>query len=116
MSHTYAILEVSPAVYAEVRGKLEAAGYQHAFDRDVIDMHGIALRAEIVLADAEPGVSECKQSERGDDRGLAIAHARALRKAWDEGWRANEICAARTQEEWAEERIARNPYPNPEDA
>jgi len=49
VSYTYAILEVSPATYAEVRRLLEAAGYQHAFHRDgraeVIDMHGIALRA-----------------------------------------------------------------------
>lgn len=46
-THTYALLEVSPAVYAEIREKLQAAGYDHAFhrdgDRDVIDMHGIAL-------------------------------------------------------------------------
>lgn len=48
MTHTYAVLEVSPGVYAEIRERLKAAGYQHAFhhDRDgeVIDMHGIALR------------------------------------------------------------------------
>lgn len=47
MSYTYALLEVSPAVYAEIREKLQAAGYEHAFDRnddrEVIDMHGIAL-------------------------------------------------------------------------
>lgn len=47
-SHTYAILDVSPAVYAEIREKLKAAGYDHAFHeddaREVIDMHGIALR------------------------------------------------------------------------
>jgi len=51
VTHTYAILDVSPELYTEVREKLEAAGYQHAFhDREdggpVIDMHGIALRAE----------------------------------------------------------------------
>lgn len=52
MTHTYAILEVSSAVYKEIKDKLEAAGYQHAFhdDRDgdgtVIDMHGIALKDE----------------------------------------------------------------------
>lgn len=47
-SRTYAILEVSPEVYAEIRAKLEAAGYEHALHREddgeVIDMHGIALR------------------------------------------------------------------------
>jgi hypothetical protein len=53
-TYTYAVLEVSPEAYAEVRRLLEAAGYGHAFHedsehREVIDMHGIALapRAEI---------------------------------------------------------------------
>jgi hypothetical protein len=50
VSYTYAILEVSPAVYAEIADKLKAADYNHAFHCDndegkgeVIDMHGIAL-------------------------------------------------------------------------
>ncbi len=44
MSHTYALLEVSPATYVEIRRKLEEAGYQHAFHNNgVVDMHGIAL-------------------------------------------------------------------------
>lgn len=58
-THTYAVLEVSTGTYSEIRGKLEAAGYQHAFHEtaatsvrgsgidvatvEVIDMHGIAL-------------------------------------------------------------------------
>lgn len=58
-THTYAVLEVSTATYREIRGKLDAAGYQHAFQEtamaavrgdgldvsgiEVIDMHGIAL-------------------------------------------------------------------------
>lgn len=50
MSHTYALLDLSPAAYAEVRSKLAAAGYQHAFDKsdgiEVIDMHGLAVRDE----------------------------------------------------------------------
>ena len=50
MTYTYAVLEVSAACHAEIRAKLEAAGYQHVFhrhdDREVIDMHGIALAAE----------------------------------------------------------------------
>lgn len=48
-TRTYALLDVSPAVYDEIREKLKAAGYDEAFhrddDREVIDMHGIALRA-----------------------------------------------------------------------
>lgn len=45
-THTYAILELSKAAVDEIRSKLEAAGYQHAFHDDVIDMHGIAVQAE----------------------------------------------------------------------
>lgn len=51
MTHTYALLEVSPAVHAEIRAKLRAAGYEHAFhredDREVIDMHGIGVVAAL---------------------------------------------------------------------
>lgn len=46
MSHTYAILEVSPETYAEIKEKLRVAGYEHAFHDDVIDMHGIALKVK----------------------------------------------------------------------
>lgn len=44
--HTYAILEISQTAYDEIRSKLAAAGYEHAFhDGGVIDMHGIAVQA-----------------------------------------------------------------------
>lgn len=51
-THTYAVLDVSPEAYAEIRRRLEEAGYAHAFDDrneggEVIDMHGIALRAKV---------------------------------------------------------------------
>lgn len=59
MSRTYAVLELSGAAYAEIREKLEAAGYEHAFhrsdDRDVIDMHGIAVAAERAGGETPPG-------------------------------------------------------------
>ena len=43
-TYTYAVLGVSLAAYDEIRAKLEAAGYQHAFiNGDEIDMHGLAL-------------------------------------------------------------------------
>jgi hypothetical protein len=51
-THTYAILPVSYAAYAEIRRKLTDAGYTDQFhdNRDgdgvVIDMHGIALKDE----------------------------------------------------------------------
>lgn len=48
MTHTYAILKVSQAVYDEIKEKLEAADYHHAFHEDVdgpiIDLHGIAFQ------------------------------------------------------------------------
>ena len=49
MTHTYAVLEVSPEIYSSIRAALVKAGYQHAFhqscvsDNEVIDMHGVAL-------------------------------------------------------------------------
>ena len=50
MTYTYAILKVSQAVFDEIKTKLEAAEYDHAFHEEdeglLIDMHGIALQAE----------------------------------------------------------------------
>ena len=58
MTYTYAVLCVSPATYAEIRAKLDAAGYAHTFHTnegtEILDMHGIALQAEPVeLAEAQ---------------------------------------------------------------
>jgi hypothetical protein len=54
MTHTYASLEVTPAVYDEIKDKLTKAGYHHSFlSNGIIDMHGIGLeRGEAV--DPEP--------------------------------------------------------------
>lgn len=57
MTHTYAILDVSRRTFEEIAAKLKAAEYHHAFDRDVIDMHGIALRAEEPAPDSGPVVA-----------------------------------------------------------
>jgi hypothetical protein len=46
MAHTFATLEVSAAAFAEVAQKLRAAGYDHAFVDEALDMHGIALVVE----------------------------------------------------------------------
>lgn len=43
MTHTFAKLEVSEKTYKEIKEKLEAAGYHHAFVDGVIDMNGIGL-------------------------------------------------------------------------
>jgi len=49
LTYTYVVLEISRAAYAEIRDKLEVAGYAHAFIKDdgaeAIDMYGIAVRA-----------------------------------------------------------------------
>jgi hypothetical protein len=48
VTHTYALLEVSPAAFAEVAVKLREAGYTQAFNQDEteIDLHGLALVRE----------------------------------------------------------------------
>jgi hypothetical protein len=61
MTYTYAVLEVSADTFREIADKLRAAGYGHAFDRDVIAMHGIALRAEPAL---EPIGDRCVCGEK----------------------------------------------------
>lgn len=46
MAYTFAIMEVSEAVYEEVAAKLREAGYDQAFVEGCLDMHGIALAKE----------------------------------------------------------------------
>jgi hypothetical protein len=48
MTYTFAILDLSPAAYWEIRQKLRAAGYDHAIDDadgGTIDMHGLAVKS-----------------------------------------------------------------------
>lgn len=49
-THTFAVLELSPAAFNEIKTKLEAAGYQHVFIKEdeelTIDMHGIGVKEE----------------------------------------------------------------------
>lgn len=46
-THTFVVLELSPAAYNEIETKLKEASYDHCFvkqdERTVIDMHGIAV-------------------------------------------------------------------------
>ena len=59
MSHTYATLPVTPSTFEEIFKKLKEAGYDHALEEGLIDMHGIAR------------VLETKETEagRGDQKG-----------------------------------------------
>lgn len=51
MTHTYAELEISKAAYDEIADKLRRAGYDHVFNGEVIDMHGLALTPEPMHTD-----------------------------------------------------------------
>ncbi len=42
-TRTFALMEVSPATFDEVLGKLKAAGYDDAVMEKGLDMNGIAL-------------------------------------------------------------------------
>ena len=69
MTYTYAILDVSANAYREIREKLAAAGYQHAFadqgDGEVIDMHGIALKADPCCGCCHvPDFGPCQRGKR----------------------------------------------------
>lgn len=64
-TYTYAVLDLSPAAYEEIRQKLTDAGYGHAFHtgrdgRTVIDMRGIAVAAS--AAPATTGCDRCNSS------------------------------------------------------
>jgi hypothetical protein len=57
-THTYAIMEISPAAYAEIEAKMRAAGWHHVFGPDrAIDMHGIAVIAAAADEAASSGDS-----------------------------------------------------------
>jgi hypothetical protein len=43
MTHTYVTLELTENAYQEIRSALLKAGYSHAFNGEVIDMHGLAV-------------------------------------------------------------------------
>lgn len=55
-THTVAVLEVSADAFAEIKSKLEAAGYEHAINwrEKHIDMTGIALACEPSGEDTSP--------------------------------------------------------------
>jgi hypothetical protein len=42
-TRTYAVMNVSRETHEEIMGKLKDAGYEHAIQGNVLDMHGIAL-------------------------------------------------------------------------
>jgi hypothetical protein len=46
-THTFAVLEISPLAYAEIKARFEEVGYKAVTEdgegREVLDMHGVAL-------------------------------------------------------------------------
>ena len=68
-THTYVVLDISPAAHAEIKAKLLAGGYQHAIDGDTIDMHGIALEPSCKLCVPSPCVHLEGQRYWGSDQG-----------------------------------------------
>ena len=94
MTHTYAVLVVSPAVYREVRNRLAAVGYQHAFEPDgeggeVIDMHGMALHAEPAQQITGHVFQRCSATRPGDEH-----RADGCKNANRCHWVAPHDCAA----------------------
>lgn len=95
MTHTFALLELSPMAYEEIRGKLLDASYDHAINTDgTIDMHGIGIACDLAVAlettesgwliesgDAEPNTRYRTLNEYGmsiwtKDRDMALRFAR----------------------------------------
>jgi hypothetical protein len=70
MTHTYAVLEVSPATFNEICTKLRAAGYESQFHETrsgvvvTIDMHGLAL--QVAEAEPEPSAITLEQQRELD--------------------------------------------------
>lgn len=71
MTHTLATMEVSAEAFAEIKSKLEAAGYDHAIDmrEGHLDMTGIALRCESPAVEDDGPVSPREASGANDGGG-----------------------------------------------
>jgi hypothetical protein len=66
MTHTSALLEISPAAHAEIERLLRAAGYNHAINHDQLDMQGIAL---VAAAPAAGAIDAREQEDDMDESG-----------------------------------------------
>jgi hypothetical protein len=72
-TYTYAVLDISAEAYQEIRDKLKAAGYSDQFHKErdgaeVIDMHGIAVKA----AGTSTGGTTARNLRRQHERGLPL--------------------------------------------
>ena len=104
MSYTYAIMEVSKAVYDEIRAKLVETDYEHAInDHDsgeCLDMHGIALRVESEEQPPAPN-PDCEWCQKGIRlaKGPSGEWAHPLHRGW--GICTSHKLPSRTDEEEA---------------
>jgi len=101
-THTYAVVEIPMAAYRVIRGRLEEAGYSeqiHTESRgdtnidecpEVIDMHGLALRADVCQHDPSDVVADVMEGDAGE---LGVQWCRACGayrrtgEAWEGEWR-----------------------------
>jgi len=73
-THTYVVLEVSSDAYQEIKLKLKAAGYDHAFmSNGEIDMHGIAVSEDPTTTALFLGAA-ARQVERAAAHGMVTHH------------------------------------------
>jgi hypothetical protein len=73
MTHTYAVLELSKAAFDEITQKLRAAGYDHAFHDDVVDMQGIAVSA-LVTGEIRVPDPVCISRVNGHQLKITLTH------------------------------------------
>jgi hypothetical protein len=73
MTYTYVVMDVSRAAFDEIAAKMRAAGYDHVFHEDVIDMHGIAVKATDVYEPTAEIVKENGTSPQAGNNAIALA-------------------------------------------
>ncbi|QNK66058.1 hypothetical protein [Variovorax sp. PAMC26660] len=98
MTHTHALMEVSPTVYAEVEQLLRAAGYDHAIYHEQLDMKGFALIAGPGAAAIQPaavvlGDGNCLRLLRRMAAGTKLYEGAPPPAPADHSGDANELAA-----------------------
>ena len=81
MTYNCATMEVSPAVYDEILGKLKAAGYEHAIGKDgMLDMTHLGLERGPVPEGDTPRTDAASWSDSGGGKKVDIEFARTLER------------------------------------
>lgn len=84
MTHTYVECAVSHAAHREIEALLRKAGYDHAIEDGVIDMHGLALVIDAELVDAEvpQGFTEAERLRAGKE-GIMSTNTQSMESITD---------------------------------